>query len=124
LNKAAVGAVGNPGLHGFTEILYAFTSMTNNNGSAFAGLNGNIPFYNILGGIAMLCGRYLIAIPVLAIAGSLAQKKVQAITVGTLPTHGTLFITLLIFVVVVIGALTFLPALAIGPIAEQLQLIN
>ncbi len=123
LNKTAVAAVGNPGAHGFTEILYAFTSMTNNNGSAFAGLNANIPFYNILGGIAMLIGRYAIAIPVLMMAGSLAQKKMLANNAGTLPTHNLLFIIMLVAVIVIVGALTFLPALAIGPIVEQLQLM-
>jgi K+-transporting ATPase ATPase A chain len=124
LNKVAAGAVGNPGMHGFTEILYAFTSMTNNNGSAFSGLNANLPFYNILGGIAMFIGRYAIAIPVLMIAGSLAKKKMQATNVGTLPTHTLLFILMLVAVIIIVGALTFLPALAMGPIVEQLQMLQ
>ncbi len=122
--EAGKSALGNPGAHGFSEILYAFTSLTNNNGSAFAGLNANTPFYNILGGIAMLIGRYWIAIPTLAIAGSLAKKKCIPSGVGTLPTNNLLFIILLISVVVIVGALTFLPALALGPIVEQLMLWN
>ena len=123
LNKSAAAAVGNPGAHGFTEILYAFTSMTNNNGSAMTGLNANIPFYNLWGGVAMLIGRYAIAIPVLMLAGSLAQKKVLAHNAGTLPTHNLLFIVMLVVVIIIVGALTFLPALAIGPIVEQLQML-
>lgn len=117
-----VGSIANPGAHGFTEILYAFSSMGNNNGSAFAGLNANTPFYNILGGIAMLIGRYWIAIPVLALAGSLSRKKIIAISSGTLPTHTLLFIVLLIGVTLILGALSFLPALALGPIIEHLML--
>lgn len=124
LNKVAAGAAGNPGVHGFTEILYAFTSMTNNNGSAFTGLNANLPFYNILGGIAMFIGRYAIAIPTLMMAGSLAQKKMLATNAGTLPTHNILFILMLVAIIVIVGALTFLPAIAIGPIVEQLQLFH
>lgn len=122
LDKVAVGAIGNPGAHGYTEILYAFTSMTNNNGSSMGGLNANIDFYNIIGGIAMLIGRYLIAIPALMIAGSLAQKKVLAENAGTLSTHNVMFVAMLVCIVIVIGALTFLPALALGPIVEHLQL--
>ena len=119
---AGINSLANPGPHGFTEILYAFTSMGNNNGSAFAGLNANTPFYNILGGIAMLLGRYWIAIPALAIAGSLAQKKIVPITSGTLATHTPIFIILLIGVTVILSALSFLPALALGPIVEHLNL--
>ncbi|MHB1947512.1 MAG: potassium-transporting ATPase subunit KdpA [Gammaproteobacteria bacterium] len=115
-------SIANPGTHGFTEILYAFTSMTNNNGSAFAGLNANTPYYNILGGIAILIGRYWIAIPILAIAGSLVRKKIVPHSLGTLPTHSPLFIALLISITLILGALTFLPALALGPIVEQLTL--
>ena len=122
LNKIAVGAVGNPGTHGFTEILYAFTSMTNNNGSSMGGLNANLNIFNILGGIAMLIGRFWIAIPALAIAGSMARKKILAQNVGTLPTHNVAFVILIVCVVVIVGALTFLPALALGPIVEHLQL--
>ncbi len=115
-------SIGNPGAHGFTEILYAFTSMVNNNGSAFAGLDANKPFYNILGGIAILIGRYWIAIPVLAIAGSFARKKIIPNSVGTLATHTPLFIILLVSIVLILGALTFFPALALGPIVEHLML--
>ena len=110
----------NPGPHGFSEILYAYTSQGNNNGSAFSGLNANTPFYNITGGIAMLIGRFWLAIPILALAGSLARKKVVPAGPGTLPTHTPLFVVLLSGVVVMVGALTFLPALALGPIVEEL----
>lgn len=115
-------AIGNPGAHGFTEILYAFTSLTNTNGSAFAGLDANRPFYNILGGIAMLIGRYWVAIPVLAIAGSLAKKHQIPTSSGTLPTHTPLFIFLLVCITWLLGALSFLPALALGPLVEHLQI--
>jgi potassium-transporting ATPase potassium-binding subunit len=110
----------NPGAHGFSEILYAYSSQGNNNGSAFAGLNANTPFYNITGGIAMLISRFWLAIPTLALAGSLAQKKIVPAGPGTLPTHTPLFVALLIGVVIMVGALTFLPALALGPIVEHL----
>ena len=116
------GSIGNPGAHGFTEILYAMTSMSNNNGSAFAGLNANTPFYNFVGGIAMLFGRFWVAIPALAIAGSLAKKKIISSSPGTLPTHTPLFIFLLIGIIIILGALTFIPALALGPIVEHLML--
>ena len=112
----------NPGPHGFTEILYAFTSMTNNNGSAFAGLNGNTLFYNILGAFAMLQGRFWLAIPTLALAGSLVTKKITPAGAGTLPTHTPLFIVWLIGVILIVGALNFIPALALGPIVEHLML--
>ncbi|HWF60870.1 MAG TPA: potassium-transporting ATPase subunit KdpA [Nitrospira sp.] len=110
----------NPGPHGFSEILYAYTSQGNNNGSAFAGLNANTPFYNLTGGIAMLISRFWLVIPLLALAGSLARKKLVPVGPGTLPTHTPLFVVLLIGVVVMVGALTFLPALALGPIVEEL----
>ena len=110
----------NPGPHGFSEVLYAFSSAGNNNGSAFAGLSANTPFYNLLLGLAMLVGRYWIAIPVLALAGSFARKKVVAAGPGTLPTHTPLFVVLLLAMVILVGALTFLPALALGPIVEHL----
>lgn len=119
---AGTEAISNPGAHGFTEMLYAFTSMTNNNGSSFAGLNVNTTFYNTIGGISMLLGRYWIAIPVLAIAGSLIKKKKIPTNLGTLPTHTPLFILLLISITIILGALTFLPALALGPIVEYLIL--
>ena len=117
-----VSSTGNPGAHGFTEIIYTFTSMGNNNGSAFAGLNANTPFYNLLGGIVMLIGRYWIAIPALAIAGSLVGKKIIPKSSGTLATSTPLFIMLLVSVTIILGALSFLPALALGPIVEQLIL--
>jgi K+-transporting ATPase ATPase A chain len=116
------GAIGNPGAHGFTEMLYAFTSMGANNGSAFAGLNANSLFYNIGGGLEMLVLRFWIAIPILALAGSLARKKLIPNNSGTLATHTPLFIILLICVTLIIGALTFFLALALGPIVEQLML--
>ena len=111
----------NPGPHGFSEILYAFSSQTGNNGSAFAGLTGNTPFYNITGGIAMLLGRYGMIIPILALAGSMAAKRRVAPSLGTFPTTGPLFSILLIGVIIIVGALTFFPALALGPIVEQLM---
>jgi len=114
----------NPGAHGFSEVLYAFSSAGNNNGSAFAGLTANEPFYNTALGLAMWFSRFWLAIPILAIAGSLASKKAVPTTSGTLPTHTPLFVILLASVVVLVGALTFLPALALGPIVEQLQMIS
>lgn len=122
VTASGVAALGNPGAHGFSEMLYAFSSMANNNGSAFAGLSANTPFYNLLGGFAMLMGRYWIAISVLALAGALAKKKIVASTAGTLPTHTPLFVCLLVGIIIVLGALTFLPALALGPLVEQLQM--
>jgi len=121
---AGAGSVANPGAHGFSEILYAFTSAGNNNGSAFGGLSANTPFYNIALGVAMWISRFWLMIPVLAIAGSLAAKRGVATTAGTLPTHTPLFIAMLIGVVVMVGALTFLPSLALGPIVEHLQMIG
>jgi K+-transporting ATPase ATPase A chain len=118
----ATGAAGaaNPGPHGFSEILYAFSSAANNNGSAFAGLSANTIFYNTALGIVMFLGRFWVIIPVLAIAGSLAKKKLVPASSGTLPTHTPLFVALLIGVIVIVGALSFMPAWALGPIAEQL----
>jgi K+-transporting ATPase ATPase A chain len=124
VTPAAVGGVANPSTHGFSEILYAFSSAGNNNGSAFAGLSANTPFYNIALGIAMWASRFWLMIPVLAIAGSLAGKKSTAVTAGTLPTHTPLFVTMLVGVVLMVGALTFVPALALGPIVEHLQMIS
>lgn len=121
---AGTSSVANPGAHGFAEILYAFSSAGNNNGSAFGGLSANTPFYNIALGVAMWISRFWLMIPVLAIAGSLAAKRNVAITAGTLPTHTPLFIAMLIGVVLMIGALTFLPSLALGPIVEHLQMIG
>ena len=110
----------NKGPHGFSEILYAFSSQTGNNGSAFAGLTGNTPFYNITGALAMLVGRYGMIVPILALAGSMAAKRRVAASLGTFPTTGILWTVLLIGVIVIVGALTFFPALALGPIVEQL----
>jgi K+-transporting ATPase ATPase A chain len=124
VTQAGISAVANPGAHGFTEILYAFSSMTENNGSAFAGLNANTPYYNFFGGIAILLGRYWMAVPILAIAGSLARKKTVPVSLGTLPTNTLLFIILLVCLIIVVGALTFLPALALGPVVEHLILRN
>ena len=114
----------NPGPHGFSEILYVFTSQANNNGSAFAGVSANTPFYNFTGGLAMLIGRYWLAVPTLALAGSLVRKKMIPPSEGTLPTHTPLFIFWLVAVVIIVGALNFLPALALGPIVEHLQMIH
>jgi K+-transporting ATPase ATPase A chain len=113
-----------PAVHGFSEVLYAFSSASNNNGSAFAGLGANTVFYNTALGICMFFARYWLAIPTLAIAGSLARKKIVPAGEGTLPTHTTLFIVMLIAVVVIVGALTFFPALALGPIAEHFTMIG
>jgi potassium-transporting ATPase potassium-binding subunit len=114
----------NPGAHGFSEVLYAFSSVGNNNGSAFAGLNANIPFYNIALGVAMLIARYWLMIPTLAIAGSLANKKFTPPGAGTLPTHRPLFVVMLISTILLVGALTFVPALALGPIVDHLQMLG
>jgi K+-transporting ATPase ATPase A chain len=122
LAPQGVAGVLNPGAHGFSEMLYAFSSAGNNNGSAFAGLTANTPFYNTALALAMFFSRYWLAIPVLAIAGSLAAKKRVEPGPGTLPTHGTLFVVLLVGTVLVVGALTFVPALALGPIVEHLTL--
>ena len=124
LTAAGQAGVFNPGPHGFSEILYAFTSATGNNGSAFAGLSVNTPFYNTALGITMFFARYWLAIPALAIGGSLVRKKKVPVGAGTLPTHTPLFIAWLIAVVVIVGALAFLPALALGPIVEHLLLFG
>jgi K+-transporting ATPase ATPase A chain len=116
--------IANPGQHGFSEVLYAFSSAGNNNGSAFAGLGTDNVFYNIALGVAMLAARYWLAIPTLAIAGSLAATKIAPPSAGTLPTHTPLFVVLLVGVVILVGALTFLPALALGPIVEHLMLVR
>jgi len=122
--ELAKPSIPNSGAHGFSEVLYAFSSASNNNGSAFAGLNANVPFFNTLLGVAMLMGRYLLKIPILAIAGALAAKKYTPVSSGTLPTHGPLFVVLLVGVVILVGALTFVPALALGPIVEQLMMVE
>ncbi len=123
---ADVGKAGvsNPGAHGFSEILYAFSSAGNNNGSAFAGISANTPFYNTALGIAMLFARYWLAIPVLALAGALAAAKRVPASSGTLPTHTPLFVIVLIGTVITVGALTFVPALALGPVVEHLLLFG
>ena len=114
-----LSSLNNAGPHGLSEILYAFTSAAANNGSAFAGLNANTPFYNVALGLAMLVGRFWMIVPVLAIAGSLAGKKAAPAGPGTLPTNGPLFALLLVAVIVIVGALTFFPALSLGPIVEH-----
>lgn len=121
---AEAGRMGiqDPGAHGFSEVLYALTSAANNNGSAFAGLSANTPFYNVLLGLAMVFGRFGVIVPVLAMAGSLAAKQRAAPTDGTLPTHGPLFVALLIGTVLLVGLLNYVPALALGPVAEHLML--
>jgi K+-transporting ATPase ATPase A chain len=111
----------NPGAHGFSEVLYALSSAANNNGSAFAGLSANTPFYNVLLALAMWCGRFGIIVPVLALAGSLAAKRRIPAGPGTMPTTGPLFVVLLMGAVLMVGALTYIPALALGPVAEHLQ---
>ncbi|HTO90547.1 MAG TPA: potassium-transporting ATPase subunit KdpA [Candidatus Sulfotelmatobacter sp.] len=121
---AGLKTIFNPGIHGFSEVLYAFSSSANNNGSAFAGLNANTPWYNGMLGIAMFVGRFWLKIPALAIAGSLAAKKSVPAGAGTLPTHTPLFVVLLIGTVLVVGALTFFPALALGPIVEHLVMVG
>lgn len=114
-----LSSLNNNGPHGLSEILYAYSSAAGNNGSAFAGLNANNPWYNITQGLTMLAGRFLMIIPVLAIAGSMVGKKVVAESLGTFPTNGTLFVVLLVGVILIVGALTFFPALALGPIVEH-----
>jgi K+-transporting ATPase ATPase A chain len=115
-------AIFNQGPHGFSEVLYAFTSAGNNNGSAFAGLSANSFFYNIALGLAMFFARYWLVIPTLAIAGSLSRKKIVPVSQGTLPTHTPLFILFLVMIILIVGALTFFPALSLGPIVEHLML--
>jgi K+-transporting ATPase ATPase A chain len=121
---SAVASMANPGPHGFSEVLYAFSSQTGNNGSAFAGLTGNTLWYNITGAIAMLVGRFWMIIPAMAIAGSLAAKKIVPPSSGSFPTTGGLFVGLVVGVIVIVGGLTFFPALALGPIVEHLAMVN
>ena len=120
----ATANTNNSGPHGFAEILYAYTSGAGNNGSAFAGITANTPWYNLTLGIDMLIARFLFIIPALAIAGSLAAKKLIPVTSGTLPTHGSLFVVLLVGTVIIVGALTYFPALSLGPIVEHFQMLN
>ncbi len=124
LLEAGRTGIFNPGAHGFSEVLYAFSSAANNNGSAFAGLSANSPYYNGMLALAMLLGRFGVILPVLALAGSLAGKLRQAEHPGSLPTHGLLFIGLLVGTVLLVGALTFIPSLALGPIVEQLMMLK
>jgi K+-transporting ATPase ATPase A chain len=114
-----LASLANAGPHGYSEILYAYTSAAANNGSAFAGLSANTPWYNLTLGLAMMMGRFLVIVPVLAIAGSLAAKKTVPASMGTFPTHGGLFVGLLAGVVLIVGGLTYFPALAVGPIVEH-----
>jgi potassium-transporting ATPase potassium-binding subunit len=116
---AGLSALSNTGPHGFSELLYAYTSSAATNGSAFAGLNANTPFFNLTLALAMLCGRYLVIVPVLAIAGSLAAKKRVPVSAGTLPTDSVQFVFLVAGTVLILGALTFFPALALGPLVEH-----
>jgi K+-transporting ATPase ATPase A chain len=122
MTSAGKAGVANPGAHGFSEILYAFTSAANNNGSAFAGLSANTVFYNVALGLAMFIGRFWPIVAALAIAGSLAAKKRVPVTEGTMPTHRPLFVALLIGSVLLIGVLTYVPALALGPVVEHFML--
>jgi K+-transporting ATPase ATPase A chain len=122
ITEAGRAGIANPGAHGFSEILYALSSAANNNGSAFAGLSANAPFYNVLLAVAMWFGRFGVIVPVLALAGALAAKKRIAVNTGTMPTHGPLFVTLLIGVVLLVGLLNYVPALALGPMVEHLVL--
>ena len=124
VTDAGKAGIFNPGPHGFSEVLYVFTSQGNNNGSAFAGAGVNTPFYNLTGGLAMLIGRYWLAVPTLALAGSLVRKKLVPPSEGTLPTHTPLFIFWLVAVVIIVGALNFVPALALGPIVEHLLMVH
>jgi potassium-transporting ATPase potassium-binding subunit len=120
---SAVASIANPGPHGFSEILYLFTSSTGNNGSAFGGITGNTPFYNTTGGVAMFVGRFFMIIPAMAIAGALAAKKSVPPSAGTFPTDGGLFVGLVVGVILIVGGLTFFPALALGPLVEHLAMI-
>jgi K+-transporting ATPase ATPase A chain len=124
MTDAGRAATANPAMHGFSEILYAFTSAANNNGSAFAGVSVNTPFYNVMLGIAMWFGRFGVIVPVLALAGSLAAKKRIAVTGGTMPTHGPMFVVLLVGTVLLVGLLNYVPALALGPVVEHLALYH
>jgi len=119
---AGLAGTANAGPHGFSEILYAFTSATGNNGSAFAGLSANTCFYNVTLAFAMLIGRFVFVIPLLAVAGSLAQKKLLAPSAGTFPTTGLLFVGLLVGVILIVGGLTYFPAVSLGPIVEQVAM--
>jgi K+-transporting ATPase ATPase A chain len=120
VTRAGLAGITNPGPHGFSQILYAFTEASANNGSAFGGLNANAPFYNVMLAVVMLFGRFLMKVPVLALAGSLVGKKVVPPSAGTFPTNGAIFVVLLVGVIIIVAALTFFPADALGPIVEEL----
>jgi K+-transporting ATPase ATPase A chain len=124
MDAAGLAGLSNPGGHGFSEILYAYTSATGNNGSAFAGLNANTPFWNLTLAFAMYFGRFFMMIPMLAVAGSMARKKIHPGGEGTFPVDGPIFVGLLIGVIVLVGALTFFPALSLGPIAEHFDMMQ
>lgn len=124
INPTALSSLANKGPHGFSEMLYAFTSASANNGSAFAGLSANTVYYNLMLALAMLVGRFAIIIPILAVAGSLAQKKFSPPSAGTFETDTSLFAILLLGVILIVGALTFLPSLSLGPIVEHLMMIK
>ncbi len=122
--KPGIDALGASGIGGLNEILYAFASVSNNNGSAFGGLNAAAPFYNLTTPVAMLVGRFVTLLAVLGIAGSLAAKNIRPVSSGTFPTHGTLFLILLIGTIIIVGALNFFPALSLGPILQHLLTIS
>jgi potassium-transporting ATPase potassium-binding subunit len=124
LTPQGISGASNPGYHGFSQILYAFASASGNNGSAFAGINANTPFYNTMLGMVMLISRFWIIIPVLAIAGSLAEKNLVPATSGTMSTHTPLFILFLIGIIIMVGLLTYIPALTLAPVGEYFQLIS
>jgi K+-transporting ATPase ATPase A chain len=123
VTQPGLAGLGNAGPHGFSEILYAYASAAATNGSAFAGLNANTPFYNLTLSLAMFIGRFFVIIPVLAIAGTLAGKRIVPGSAGTLPTRGGLFVSLLLGVIVIVGGLTFFPAVVLGPVAEHLAML-
>ena len=119
----ALAGLGNAGPHGLSEILYAYSSAAGNNGSAFGGLSANSPWWNTTLGLAMLCGRFAYIVPMMAIAGSLAAKTRLSASSGTFPTHGPLFVGLMVGIILILGGLQFFPALALGPVAEQVQML-
>jgi potassium-transporting ATPase potassium-binding subunit len=123
VNPDGVSQIANPGPHGFSEMLYLYTSSTGNNGSAFAGITANTLFFNITGAIAMFVGRFIMIVPAMAIAGSLAAKKSVPPSLGTFPTTGALFVGLVVGVILIVGGLTFFPALALGPLVEQFAMV-
>jgi K+-transporting ATPase ATPase A chain len=124
VTKAGLAGISNPGPHGFSQILYAFSEASANNGSAFGGLNANTPFYNVTLAVVMLFGRFMMKIPVLALAGSLAAKRAVPASAGTFPTTGAVFVILLVGIILIVAALTFFPADALGPIVEHLAMMQ